>query len=98
MGPLRPPPFAYAILVKEVRLEIMDLTLAIILIVVGIVVGLAAGFGIGIAYRKKVAEREIGSAEADGAYSAYGSGGILRACSSRRNRLLRQDIHPRGSI
>ena len=43
----------------------MDLTLAIILIVVGIVVGLAAGFGIGIAYRKKVAEREIGSAEAE---------------------------------
>ena len=39
--------------------------LAIILIVVGVVVGIAAGFGIGIAYRKKVAEREIGSAEAE---------------------------------
>ena len=37
----------------------------IILIVVGVAVGLAAGFGIGIAYRKKVAEREIGSAEAE---------------------------------
>ena len=43
----------------------MDIILAIILIVVGIVVGVAAGFGIGIAYRKKVAEREIGSAEAE---------------------------------
>ena len=42
----------------------MDM-LAIILIVVGVVVGIAAGFGIGIAYRKKVAEREIGSAEAE---------------------------------
>ena len=39
--------------------------LEIILIVVGVVVGLAAGFGIGVAYRKKVAEREIGSAEAE---------------------------------
>ena len=37
----------------------------IILIVVGTVVGIAVGFGIGIAYRKKVAEREIGSAEAE---------------------------------
>ena len=41
----------------------MDLTIAIILIVVGTVVGIAAGFGFGIVYRKKVAEREIGSAE-----------------------------------
>ena len=43
----------------------MELTLAIILIVVGVVVGVAAGFGFGIVYRKKVAEREIGSAEAE---------------------------------
>ena len=39
--------------------------LAIILIVVGTAVGIAAGFGLGIVYRKKVAEREIGSAEAE---------------------------------
>ena len=43
----------------------MDLTLAIILIAVGVAAGIAAGFGIGIGYRKKVAEREIGSAEAE---------------------------------
>ncbi len=43
----------------------MELYLAIILIVVGTLIGIAAGFGIGIAYRKKVAEREIGSAEAE---------------------------------
>ncbi len=43
----------------------MELYLAIILIVVGTAVGIAAGFGLGIVYRKKVAEREIGSAEAE---------------------------------
>ena len=43
----------------------MELILAIILIVVGTVAGLGIGFGSGIGYRKKVAEREIGSAEAE---------------------------------
>ncbi len=44
----------------------MGLTpIQIILIVVGAVVCLALGFAFGIAYRKKVAEREIGSAEAE---------------------------------
>ena len=35
-----------------------------LIIAVGILVGLGVGFGLGIGYRKKVAEREIGSAEA----------------------------------
>ena len=39
--------------------------LAIILIVVGVLVGVALGFILGVVYRKKVAEREIGSAEAE---------------------------------
>ena len=43
----------------------MDITLAIILIVVAAVVGIAVGFIAGMTYRKKVAEREIGSAEAE---------------------------------
>ena len=43
----------------------MDITLAIILIVVAAVVGIAVGFISGMTYRKKVAEREIGSAEAE---------------------------------
>ena len=43
----------------------MELYLAIILIVVGTAVGIGTGFGFGIVYRKKVAEREIGSAEAE---------------------------------
>lgn len=41
----------------------MDLWLAIVLIVVGLAVGAVAGAVIGIMYRKKVAENEIGSAE-----------------------------------
>ncbi len=43
----------------------MDITLAVILIVVAAAVGIGAGFAFGIFYRKKVAEREIGSAEAE---------------------------------
>ena len=43
----------------------MELTLAIILIVVAAVVGIGIGFVSGMTYRKKVAEREIGSAEAE---------------------------------
>ena len=35
----------------------------IIFTVIGILVGLAAGFVFGVIYRKKVAEKEIGSAE-----------------------------------
>jgi len=43
----------------------MDTTLAIILIIVAAIVGIGAGFIIGMTYRKKVAEREIGSAETE---------------------------------
>ncbi len=43
----------------------MNLITAIILIVAAAIVGLGIGFGGGIVYRKKVAEREIGSAEAE---------------------------------
>ncbi len=46
-------------------MRIMGTTLAIILIVVAAVVGIGVGFGSGVTYRKKVAEREIGSAEAE---------------------------------
>ena len=43
----------------------MDPIIAIILIVVGVAVGIAVGFLSGMTYRKKVAEREIGSAETE---------------------------------
>ena len=42
----------------------MDI-IAIVLIIVGALVGIAVGFLSGMTYRKKVAEREIGSAEAE---------------------------------
>ena len=43
----------------------MDLILAIILIVLALALGIGVGIGVGIVIRKKVAEREIGSAEAE---------------------------------
>ena len=67
MGLCRAHPFSYFIILrkKEVRCERMDTTLAIILMIVAAVVGIGAGFVIGMTYRKKVAEREIGSAETE---------------------------------
>ncbi len=58
--PLRRP-----ISLKEVRFRIMGLPYAILLAVGAFLVGAAAFFFVGITYRKKVAEREIGSAEAE---------------------------------
>ena len=58
------PPLAFAYFTKEVCSR-MELYLAIILIVVALVLGLGAGVGIGVLLRKRVAEREIGSAEAE---------------------------------
>ena len=65
----------------------------IILIVVGVAVGLAAGFGIGIAYRKKVAEREIGSAEAEATRLINEA---IRSGESRKKEMLleaKDEIH-----
>ena len=65
----------------------------IIMIVVGVVVGLAAGFGIGIAYRKKVAEREIGSAEAEATRLINEA---IRSGESRKKEMLleaKDEIH-----
>ena len=71
----------------------MELYLAIILIVVGSVVGIGAGFGIGIAYRKKVAEREIGSAEAEATRLINEA---IRSGESRKKEMLleaKDEIH-----
>ena len=65
----------------------------IVLIVVGTVVGIAAGFGIGIAYRKKVAEREIGSAEAEATRLINEA---IRSGESRKKEMLleaKDEIH-----
>ena len=71
----------------------MELTLAIILIVVAAVVGLGIGFGIGIGYRKKVAEREIGSAEQEATRLINEA---IRSGESRKKEMLleaKDEIH-----
>ena len=71
----------------------MELYLAIILIVVGTAVGIAAGFGTGIVYRKKVAEREIGSAEAEATRLINEA---IRSGESRKKEMLleaKDEIH-----
>ena len=71
----------------------MDLILAIIFVIVGIVVGVAAGFGTGVIYRKKVAEREIGSAEAEATRLINEA---IRSGESRKKEMLleaKDEIH-----
>ena len=72
----------------------MDLQLLdIILIVVGILVGVAVGFFVGVAYRKKVAEREIGSAEAEATRLINEA---IRSGESRKKEMLleaKDEIH-----
>ena len=71
----------------------MDLYLAIIFIDVGSVVGIAAGFGFGVVYRKKVAEREIGSAEAEATRLINEA---IRSGESRKKEMLleaKDEIH-----
>ena len=71
----------------------MELYLAIILIVVGTAVGLGTGFGLGIVYRKKVAEREIGSAEAEATRLINEA---IRSGESRKKEMLleaKDEIH-----
>ena len=71
----------------------MESILAIVLIVVGIAVGVAAGFGIGVAYRKKVAEREIGSAEQEATRLINEA---IRSGESRKKEMLleaKDEIH-----
>ncbi len=67
--------------------------LTIILIVVGAVVGLGAGFGCGVAYRKKFAEREIGSAETEATRIINEA---IRSGESRKKEMLmdaKDEIH-----
>ena len=71
----------------------MDLILAIILIVVGTALGVAIGFLSGMTYRKKVADREIGSAEAEATRILNDA---LRDSESKRKEMLieaKEEIH-----
>ena len=68
-------------------------TLEIVLIVVGALVGLGIGFGSGVAYRKKFAEREIGSAEAEATRLINEA---IRSGESRKKEMLleaKDEIH-----
>ena len=71
----------------------MDLTLAIILIVAAAVLGIAIGFFSGMTYRKKVAEREIGSAETEATRIINEA---IRSGESRKKEMLleaKDEIH-----
>ena len=84
-------PFA-PILKKEVCCRIME-WYEIVFIVVGVLVGLAAGFGLGVVYRKKVAEAEIGSAELEATRIINEA---IRSGESRKKEMLleaRDEIH-----
>ena len=92
MGLLCPPPAYFAYFKKEVCCEVMDM-LSIILIVVGALVGLGIGFVFGMSYRKKVAEREIGSAEAEATRLINEA---IRSGESRKKEMLleaKDEIH-----
>ena len=71
------------------ELELME----IILIVVGVAVGIALGFAFGVGYRKKFAEREIGSAEAEATRLINEA---IRSGESRKKEMLleaKDEIH-----
>ena len=71
----------------------MDPILKVVLIVVGYIVASALFFGIGIVYRKKVGEREIGSAEMEATRLINEA---IRAGESRKKEMLleaKDEIH-----
>ncbi len=71
----------------------MDLTIAIIAIVGCAAVGIALGFALGVGYRKKFAEREIGSAEQEATRLINEA---IRSGESRKKEMLleaKDEIH-----
>ncbi len=87
------PAFMFVPFYKGGVLKIMDMILAIILIVLAAVVGIGAGFSVGMGYRKKVAEREIGSAEAEATRIINEA---IRSGESRKKEMLleaKDEIH-----
>ena len=67
--------------------------LEIVLIILGVAVGVAVGFAVGIAYRKRVSEREIGSAEAEATRIINEA---IRSAESRKKEMLleaKDEIH-----
>ena len=71
----------------------MEPILAIVLIVVAAIAGIAIGFGTGVSYRKKFAEREIGSAEQEATRLINEA---IRSGESRKKEMLleaKDEIH-----
>ena len=71
----------------------MDLILAIVLIVLALAAGLGIGIGVGVVIRKRVAEREIGSAEAEATRLINEA---IRSGESRKKEMLleaKDEIH-----
>ena len=71
----------------------MNPILAVVLIVVGTLVGLGLGFVSGVTYRKKFAEREIGSAEQEATRLINEA---IRSGESRKKEMLleaKDEIH-----
>ena len=82
-----------AYFIKEVRKRVMDLTIAIIAIVGCAAVGIGLGFALGVGYRKKFAEREIGSAEQEATRLINEA---IRSGESRKKEMLleaKDEIH-----
>ena len=74
-------------------MNIMDLILAIVLIAAAAAVGIGIGFASGVGYRKKFAEREIGSAEQEATRLINEA---IRSGESRKKEMLleaKEEIH-----
>ena len=85
-------PFCAYYYKKEVCCKFMGL-IEIIMIVLGLLVCLAVGFFLGVVYRKKVAEREIGSAETEATRLINEA---IRAGENRKKEMLleaKDEIH-----
>ena len=92
MGPIASTPLAIPILQRRCAQKIMG-PLEIILIALGAAVMVAIGFAVGIAYRKRVSEREIGSAEAEATRIINEA---IRSGESRKKEMLleaKDEIH-----
>ena len=88
-----PHPSAELILKEEVRIRIMDPIVKTILIVLGYILVSAIFFAVGVAYRKKVGEREIGSAETEATRIINEA---IRSGESRKKEMLleaKDEIH-----
>ena len=92
MGPVALTSLAMSILQRRCAKEFMG-PLEIILIVLGVAAALAVGFALGIVFRKRVAEREIGSAEQEATRLINEA---IRSGESRKKELLleaKDEIH-----